>query len=182
MIRRIVPIFGGIAVLLLTVMLVGLLLPSSWEAEQTVELASPSSRVFPLVADLARWDDWTVWSEFESVISDPSQGVGATRTWDDPIYGAGRIEITEVVAPSLVRYRVELEGGRVWVEGEITLVEVASGTRVSWKESGDFGWNPLMGYMARRMPESQTAQLLESLGRLGEAAAAADAETGPGSP
>lgn len=179
MIRKIVPLFAGIAAVLVTIVAVGLMLPGTWEAEQTVELQASPSELFPFLADLSRWDDWTVWSEFESVVSDPSAGKGATRSWDDAEYGAGRIQLIEVLPLSLVRYRVELEGGGVWIEGEITLEERHSGTAVRWLESGDFGWNPLMGYMARRMPESQAAQLLESLERLGEAVAASrDASAG----
>jgi len=168
MTRRIVPIFGGISVLLVTVLAIGMALPSSWEAEQTVDLPHAAADLFPLLEDLAAWDAWTVWSEFESIVSDPSRGVGATRSWDDRNYGAGQIRLTEVREGLRVSYRVELDGG-TWVEGEISLAEHHGGTEVTWKESGDFGWNPLMGYWARRLPESQKAQMLDSLIRLGKA-------------
>jgi polyketide cyclase/dehydrase/lipid transport protein len=172
--RRIVPIFAGIAALLITILLVGVVLPNSWEADQTVELPHSPAVLYPLLADLAQWDRWTVWSEFESDISTPSEGVGATRTWDDPEYGGGTIRLTEAIPDARIGYHVALDGG-ARVDGAIVLAEQEDGgTAVTWTESGDFGWNPLMGFMARRMPESQKAQMLASLTRLGEAAAAGD--------
>ncbi len=38
--------------------------------------------------------------------------------------------------------------------------------RVTWREEGDLGRNPLMGYVARNMPESQGAQMAEDLEKL----------------
>ena len=171
--KRLAPIFGGIALVCLAIMGLGLALPGTWEAEQTFEFQQEPADLFPFLSDLARWEAWTVWSDFESVVSDPSAGPGATRHWDDANYGEGRVELVEVVPLTLVRYRVEIEQGSAWVNGEIVLSKTAVGTRVTWSESGDFGWNPLMGFMARRMPASQRMQMLEGLERLSGAFAEA---------
>jgi hypothetical protein len=63
---------------------------------------------------------------------------------------------------------VEVQGGALQFEGTVLLAPVPEGTRVTWSESGDFGWNPLLGYAARQMSESQGAQFEQSLERLAE--------------
>jgi Polyketide cyclase / dehydrase and lipid transport len=181
MTRVLIALFGGVAALLVTVLLIGVVLPNTWEAKQTVVLPHAPEALFPFIVDLNRWDAWTVWSEFESVVSDPSAGVGATRSWDDAEYGEGRIQLTEVIPGSSVRYLVEVDGG-ARVEGEISLVANQVGSTVTWIESGDFGWNPLMGFMARRLPESQEAQMREGLTRLGEAVGGGSASNASNAP
>jgi hypothetical protein len=49
------------------------------------------------------------------------------------------------------------------------------GTRIRWREQGDFGANPLMGYWARFMERAQGAELEKALDRLGSVAEAARA-------
>ena len=73
--------------------------------------------------------------------------------------------ITDSGSPAFVRYVVEIEGSAS-VAGELTIEAVGETSRVTWREEGDFGRNPLMGYVARGMPDSQGAQLAEGLEKL----------------
>ena len=53
--------------------------------------------------------------------------------------------------------------------GIITLQAIGSATIASWREEGDLGRNPLMGYWALSMESAQSAEMaknLETLGRL----------------
>ncbi len=68
-------------------------------------------------------------------------------------------------AARLVRYEVEVEGGAS-VSGELTIEALGGVSRVTWREEGDLGRNPLMGYVARNMSESQGEQLAEGLEKL----------------
>jgi hypothetical protein len=99
-------------------------------------------------------------------ITGPPQGVGAGMRWDDPRYGRGRIEITESRPNSKVSYAVEVEEGTLRIRGILSLRLEGSGTRLTWEESGDFGWNPLMGYAARGMGGSQGEAMRASLEKL----------------
>jgi hypothetical protein len=60
------------------------------------------------------------------------------------------------------------------------------GTRIAWREEGDFGRNPLMGYWARFMERAQGTELEKALDRLdalaGEAPAEASADPSPEAP
>ncbi len=158
-------IFGGIAAVLVTLLLIGLALPGTWSAEASIEIEAAPTEVFPYLNDLSRWDTWTNWGDIESELSDPPTGVGASRGWGDPNFGTGSVTITSSAAPTLVRYEVEVEGGAS-VSGELRIEPLGAASRVTWREEGDLGRNPLMGYVARNMPQSQGAQLAEGLEKL----------------
>ena len=72
-------------------------------------------------------------------------------------------------------YSVEVEGAagaNMRTNGRIELEPTAGGTRVVWREHGDLGSNPLMGYWARSMRRVQSTEMEKGLDRLAEAAAA----------
>jgi hypothetical protein len=99
-------------------------------------------------------------------VTGPSEGAGASLQWDDPRYGRGRLEITESLSNSKVSYTVEVEEGALRIQGILSLKPEGGGTRLSWEESGDFGWNPLLGYAARGMGRSQGEAMRASLEKL----------------
>ena len=165
MMGRLFRVFGIVGGLLVTFMAVGFLLPGTWSAEVSVEVPVSPESIFPLLADLGRWDEWTQWAEVQSTLSEPSSGSGAVRSWDDPQYGSGSVTITESRPPELVRYRVRVGEGTE-VIGTLEVEESPNGSVVTWREEGDFGRNPLMGYVARTMSDSQGRQLSENLDRL----------------
>ncbi len=158
-------VFGGIAAVLVTLMLIGVVLPGTWTAEASIQIEAAPAEVFPFLNDLSRWDMWTNWGEIDSELSDPSRGVGASRVWDDPNFGSGSVTITGSGPPTFVRYEVEVEGGAS-VTGELRIQALGEKSRVTWREEGDFGRNPLMGYVARGMSESQGTQMAEGLEKL----------------
>ena len=158
-------IFGVIGTVLVTLLLIGVVLPGTWAAEASIEIEADPTEVFPFLNDLGRWDRWTNWGDIDSELSDPSRNVGASRTWNDPNFGSGSVTIIESGSPTFVHYQVEIEGGAL-VNGSLTIESVEGKSRVTWREEGDFGRNPLMGYVARGMPESQRAQLADGLEKL----------------
>ena len=72
---------------------------------------------------------------------------------------------------------VEVERGALKIQGLLTLEQEEGGTRIIWRESGDFGWNPLMGFAARGMASSQGDAMRESLITLGQLVAQAGSGT-----
>ena len=159
-------IFGSLAALLTLFLTIGLLLPGTWSANGSITLHVPPREVFPYINDLTLWDAWTPWADVESTFGGQTAGVGARRSWDHPSFGPGSITITESVTDRLVRYRVVVEDGALSVEGAFVLETAEEGTTIRWSETGDFGWNPLMGYTALTMPKAQSAQLERGLAEL----------------
>lgn len=162
-------VLGAIALFFLVILGVGLFLPGTWEAEGSGLLEAPPERVFPYLSGAERWGLWTPYPEEGVELFGPAEGPGSGRRWDDPAEGSGEFTITRVRPFEEVAYGVEVEDGAIRIEGHIRLERENGHTRIHWREKGDFGWNPLLGYVAGRMAELQGARLeaaLEALGRV----------------
>ena len=81
--------------------------------------------------------------------------MGAGLHWDDPQYGEGRVRILVSESGHPGGVLVLVEGGSLEIQGCLLPRPAGAGTRLHWVETGDFGWNPLMGYAARGMAASQ---------------------------
>ncbi|MEX2531409.1 MAG: SRPBCC family protein [Gemmatimonadota bacterium] len=163
--------FGGIGLLLLALLALGYLLPSEWSAERTRTLDAPADLVLPYVDGARGWTRWTPAPESDVEYFGPERGEGSGHRWDDPGYGEGEFRITSLESPGRVTYEVEVEGGAIRIAGTMHVDPMGEGTRVVWREEGDFGWNPLLGYLAGRMDDLQGAQMeasLDALSRLVE--------------
>jgi hypothetical protein len=171
---------GVLALLSLAVLAVGFVLPSTWEAEAEIVIDAPVDSVHPRVTAATAWLDWTPGPETGVERFGPPRGAGSGYRWDDPGYGKGEFRLVEVSlavarrprshrglhrrpAQASVRYEVDVEGGSIRIEGSMTLAPEPDGTRVFWREAGDFGWNPLLAYLSGRMEELQGEQLARSL-------------------
>lgn len=165
---------GILALLAGTFVLVGILLPGTVDVTRTVEVDAPPEAVFLLLNDLEAWSEWASWGEVESRVDGPAWGVGARRVWDDPALGSGSLTLVESRpppgAPDLrlpgIDYLVEVEGGAIRFEGTITVEPRAGGSLVTWSERAELGRNPLLGWTALGMEESQGRQLQDGLDRL----------------
>lgn len=159
-------VLGALALALAIFLAVGLLLPGGWEVERSRLVPASPPDVYPWLVRAEAWGEWTPSPEAGVELFGPEEGVGSGRRWDDPGYGEGEFVVTHAVPDREVRYRVEVEGGAIVIHGRILLEEKEDGTRIVWREQGDFGWNPILGYIAGRMNELQGAQLQASLTRL----------------
>jgi uncharacterized protein YndB with AHSA1/START domain len=161
-----VKVLGGGAALLFLFLAVGFFLPGTWAAQRTVRLDAPPEAVFPLVDAPDAWRRWTAWPDSGLSARGPERGVGASLVWNDPDLGNGSFEIVEVEPLRTVRYRVSVQDGSMRTDGTFLLEPDAGGTLVTWREEGDFGRNPLMGYWARLMARAQGRELVKALARL----------------
>ena len=159
-------VFGVLSALLLLFLLIGLLLPGKWEAEAEAVIQAHPEELFPLLNNLENWAQWSPMPESGQEAFGSLSGVGAGLRWDDPQYGVGEVRIVSSQTDAEVGYEVEVEGGALKIQGLLTLERVEGGTRIIWREAGDFGWNPLMGFAARGMASSQGDAMRESLATL----------------
>lgn len=170
-------VLGAGAALLIGFLAAGLILPSTWEATAEASVAAPMDSVLLLLDSPEGWRRWTPWPDSTSRGPGPDRGPGSTMTWSDPELGSGVFRIVEVDegsrgdAPRRVVYTVDVEGvagGALTTAGTVTLHAVGDSTRVTWREEGDLGNNPLMGYWALSMERAQGAEMEKSLDRLAE--------------
>ncbi len=160
-------VLGAGALVLLLILGVGWILPGTWSAERSVVLPVAPSAVYAFADSPEGWKQWTPWPDSGVVREGPDRGAGARLSWNDAELGDGSFEIVDVVPDSLVRYRVVVQKGTMFTNGTLHLTPEEGGTRVTWREEGDFGANPLMGYWARFMEHAQGAELEKALARLG---------------
>lgn len=158
--------------MLVLAMLVGVLLSGRWQVERSALVAAPPATVFAWLDDPRRWDEWAPLGDVKTTFSGPARGAGATRSWDHPELGDGVFRIVSTIPDHEVRYHVEVQEGSLITDGTIELAPEGTGTRVTWRENGDFGRNPLMGYTARSMDRMQGPQMELTLARLAEKVAA----------
>jgi carbon monoxide dehydrogenase subunit G len=173
-------VLGGGAVLLTVFLLIGFLLPTTWEAQAEATVPAPPAALLPFLDSPEGWQAWTPWPDSTSR-SGPERGEGASISWSSRELGSGAFRI-ESSTPLAVSYTVSVEGagGAVMeTRGSVTLSPEGAGTRVVWRESGDLGRNPLMGYWALSMDRAQSTEMQKSLGRLTEVVGEAAEEGSP---
>ncbi|MBM4183921.1 MAG: hypothetical protein FJ207_06795 [Gemmatimonadetes bacterium] len=172
-------ILGGGAVLLMGFLLVGYLLPSDWEAEASAGLPVAPEIVFGFLDSPEGWQRWTPWPESGVQRSGPERGAGASLSWDDPEVGTGSFTIAAAAAPTRVEYTVAIDEGAIQAAGSVDVAADGGGSRVTWRERGDLGWNPLMGYWALSMGRAQSEEMGKGLERLRTLAVEAATDAGP---
>lgn len=161
-------VLGAAALFLTTLLLIGVLLPTDWEAEASTWIAAPPGAVFTYLDSPEGWQAWTPWPDSSLVREGPERGAGASIRWSDREVGTGSFRLVDVRADAAVSYEVEVSGGAMRTSGRITLDAEGDGVRVTWREEGVLGGNPLMGYWAFFMERAQTSELDKGLTRLGE--------------
>jgi uncharacterized protein YndB with AHSA1/START domain len=159
-------ILGGGAVLLGTFLLVGYLLPHDWQAEATTRIPASPETVYAFLDSPEGWQRWTPWPESGVERSGPARGEGATLSWNDPEFGAGAFTIVGTTEPWRVEYSVDVQEGTMTTRGSLDLASDDGVVVVTWRERGDFGWNPLMGYWVLAMGRAQSNELTKGLDRL----------------
>ncbi len=160
---------AAMTIFLLAFVGVGFALPGGWSAERAVTIEAAPAAVWPWLADLRQWDAWAPLGDVEGIFPGETQGPGAVREWDDPAWGHGSVTVREVDEGRRLVYDVGVEGG-LQTTGTLVLEPIGAGTRtrVTWREEGDFGWNPLLSWFAFGMEPRQGAQLELGLERLRE--------------
>lgn len=164
--RRLKIFITGAAVLLLVVVGIGLALDGTWQVERSRVVAFPPAAVFAEVNSVEGWATWGSFAIVGAERSGPASGPGATMRWNDAEWGRGEWALTDAEADRSVRYEARVEGGSIVTRGHITLAPAPGGTRIDWVESGDFGWNPVLGFMALAMDRLQGTEMEKTLDRL----------------
>jgi len=117
--------------------------PDTYHVERSTRIDAPPTAVFGVVSDFRGFSEWSPWAKrdpsMRTTISDPSTGVGATYAWDgNKEVGRGRMTVTETLAPSRVRQRLEfLEPFASTAETSFDIKPAsANGAVVTWSMDG----------------------------------------------
>lgn len=139
-------IIGGLAVLVLTLLLVGFLLPRTYRVERTLVMNAKPEAIMAQVADLRAWKNWGAWQERDPQMtlsySEKSTGVGSWSSWQSKKEGNGKMTIT-ALTPTKVTYHLEFPDFGTQSTGTIELLAEGAAQKVVWADVGDMGMNPV---------------------------------------
>ncbi len=172
--KRSLRIFAvGFVTISLITLLIGLLLPSEWEAERSEVILTPAEQIFPRVASFKLWESWATAKMREAdptlqvEYSGPESGVGATFSWNGEKMGKGRLTITRAEPGQGIWYDAAIQSDKINGRGWLKLEPTAEGTRVTWNDQGDLP--PVYGgYFAAMVQQSLEAQFASALKKLKE--------------
>jgi len=116
--------------------------------------AAPVEQVWPLLAEAARWRDWSFLtrSELERPGSPDPDGVGAVRHFTR--YGIGsREEVVVWDAPHHLAYRILSGFPARDYRADVTLEETGTGTRIQWNGTYVAKWPGTGGLLSYVLPK-----------------------------
>ncbi len=148
----------------------GLFLPDSAHVERSVSINAPPSKVFPLLNNMRRFNEWSPWAglDEEAVYqySGPDSGAGAAMSWssEDPSLGNGSMKIT---ASSPQRIDTYLDfGDQGDANAYYIITESGAGTTVVWGFDTEFRGNIIQRYFGLVMDSLVGGSYEEGLNKL----------------
>ena len=144
--KLVLKIIGGLAALVLLLVLVAFFLPRHYHIERSAVFNAKPDAIIAQIADLRTWKSWGAWQErdpnMKITYSEPAAGVGAWTSWISAKEGSGKMTITGVT-PTAVTYALEFPDFGTKSTASITATPDGSGTRLVWIDQGDLGMNPM---------------------------------------
>lgn len=143
----------GIAIVALVVagLAVAFILPRHAVITRSIDIAAPPADVWPIVADLRRFNEWSPWADLDPdaafTFTGPTDGVGQTLNWesDDQRVGSGAMTV-EALDPD-TRVDIGVAFADAGTANSFVMLEPAgSGTRATWGFDSDLGFNPIARY------------------------------------
>jgi len=153
MIRR---LFGILFALIIALIVIGFLLPTTVEVERSRVVGHSQELVFDVLADLRHFTRWSPWLSRQPGITwrleGPSRGVGATLVWHEtPESPANRLWIVGIERPQRIDLKLEIGGHEAdsWFE----VLSEGAGSEVRWGMRIEFGAFDLVGrYVGLMLP------------------------------
>ena len=164
-------ILAFILVLVLGLIVGGFFLPSTAEVERSVSINQTPEKVFSIVNDLSRFNEWSPWHDLDPEtqyeFEGPATGVGSKMMWhsEDKNVGSGSQEIIESIANEKVVVALDF-GQQGKAIAEIYTTPRDQMTEVNWKLVSD-AQGSLIGKYFNLMLDSMVGPMYETgLGKL----------------
>jgi uncharacterized protein YndB with AHSA1/START domain len=135
-------LFYLIAAIALIVVGGSFLLPAQAVVTRSIEIAAPPDKVFAIVGDLRRFNEFSPWADLDPNIKytfeGPESGVGQKMNWtsDNADVGSGSQTITKYEPPNFLETQLDF-GMRGKPVASFDLVPSTSGTKATWTFKAD---------------------------------------------
>lgn len=164
----------ALAVLVGLFLLIGSLLPRSFDTSTSVTIAASPEEIFPHLNNLEKWQTWSPWNahaikDLTVEIGQTSTGVGATQTWKEQ-RGEGKLWLTAVDEPKRVEFSSRFAN---FPEMQSSIVLTSAGdqsTHVTWSSRGALPGGPFYGWFGMAFSTGLQAEYSKALERLKSAA------------
>ena len=144
-----------ITALIVLLVVVGFILPSSYQVERKVLINASAEDIYPNVVNLKAWPQWGVWFKrdpnMEISYAGPDRAIGMQMQWKSETQGDGQMEIVDLKHNRKLTYSLYFPEFEMGSTGDMTLEPVDGGTLVTWSDSGDLGASPVNRYMGLMM-------------------------------
>lgn len=145
MIRK---LFGVLLALVVALVVIGFLLPTTVTVERSRVIDQPRPVIFDVLDDMRHFSQWAPWLARQAEptwrLEGPASGVGSTLVWNEtPQSEASRMWIVGVDRPDRIDLELELSGNRA--ESWFELADAAGGQEVRWGMRIRFGALDLVG-------------------------------------
>jgi hypothetical protein len=159
------------AVIVVVVVALGFVMPKTQTAEQSIVINAPPAAIYPDIASLKAWNEWTEWSTrndptWHPQYSGPDVGAGSEMTWTDGESGAGSQKITAADPATGVKFEIVIIGGSVVIRGDIAMQPEGNATKVTWRDTFDLSNSFLFRYFGPLMPGETEKKMIPSLANL----------------
>jgi uncharacterized protein YndB with AHSA1/START domain len=131
----------AVAVIVAATLIYAATKPDNFTLSRSATIAAPPEKVFTLISDLKSFNTWNPFAKQDPRVKidyeGAARGVGASYAWQGDASGAGRMAITEEIAPSKVVMRLDFDKPmKATNRVEFTLLPKGGSTEVTWTMSG----------------------------------------------
>ena len=169
LVKRLGVILAGFVV---TILVVGFLLPSKAHVERSLVIDASPDRIFSEVNNLKKWPTWSPWHKndpnMKVTYSGPPEGVGASSSWESESEGNGAMTISESLPGKSLAIVLDFGDRGTATSFWKFSPEGEGSTRVTWGFDTDLGNNPAMRFFGLAMDSMVGAQYEAGLRNLKE--------------
>ena len=157
--------------IILVMVVVGVLLPSSYHVERSIIIHQSNKSIFPYLNKLQKWPSWTALNvnkdySLEQTYFGPNQGIGSGMSYQGDKLGKGTITIIDNEMDDHVTFSL-LINNRFDTKGNIQLEHVSDSTaRATITLDGDVGFHLPNRYIILMIDNIAGSLFQESLNRL----------------
>lgn len=105
-------ILGGLFLLVVVVLIYAATKPDTFRVERSISIKAPAEKIFPLIDDFHRWEQWSPWEKVDPALkrtySGAASGQGAAYAWfGNKEIGQGKMEIVESTPPARLLIKID---------------------------------------------------------------------------
>ena len=166
----------ALAAVLATILVVAALKSPDFSYTRSAVIAAPPDRVFGIVNNIRRWNDWSPWTTKHAAATaytGPESGPGAVWSGKDEM-GEGTLTVTAATPGEQVVMRLEYVKPMACDNTvQFTFRQEGEGTRVTWTMTGKHNFIGKASNVVLNMDKLVGASFLKGLSNLGKLATGA---------